>query len=116
MVVILQLVTNGQNDDALRSGLDLVQRNVTRAAKRDDEFASQGTAARLSEAEGRNDEMAQDRVLYRIDRALSQLEILDAARSFEQEVEEPLEVVACAVGEANLERTAEAHLRSCLRL
>jgi hypothetical protein len=60
--------------------------------------------------------MAGDGILDRIDGTLGQLEILDAARPLEQEVEKPLEVVARGVGEPDLEGSREAHPRNCLRL
>ena len=48
--------------------------------------------------------------------ALGYAQILDAARAFEQEVDQPLQVHSGYVAEANLERPAEDHFASCLRL
>ena len=113
MVVVFELVANGHDVDR-RSALDLVQNDVTGAAKGNDQLAPERAVADLAIDERRAPESAFDLALDGVDgvdRVLCGVEILDRLGAVEQEVEPPEQIIASRLGAANLELTGQPRTR-----
>jgi hypothetical protein len=112
VVIVLAPMANG-HDVHRRPGFDLVQHDIAGPAKRHDQFAHERALPDLAIDERGAAQMTLDEGSEVVDRRLRCLEVLDGLGPIEQEVEQANQIVARAIGVANIEvaRHPSAFLR-----
>ena len=93
LVVVFELMSNGQDVDG-RSIFNLVEDDVSRAAKWNDQFSQERALASLPKDEGSATQVAFDLCGDGVDRDLRSVEIFGGLSTVEQEIEEAEQIVA----------------------
>ena len=91
VIVLFTLVAHRQHDNFRRAD-DLIQRHISGASERDDQFPLGRVLGRFAEAEGRDRQSVPRCRPDRVDRGLGAIEVLGCLGSIEQELEEALQV------------------------
>jgi len=111
VIVLFTLVAHRQHDNFRRAD-DLIQRHISGAPERDDQFPLGRVLGRFAEAEGRDRQPVLRCRPDRVDRGLGAIEVLGCLGSIKQELEEALQVSFGCRRELN----DKAHRLSRLRL